>query len=1004
MKRVIFIVTIMILATLSSVATDKSFYFIGKATKNGVYLRWDAIEGNFPKDSDIEQIVLSRDDINISTFNPNEIMDEKQIKELYALPENEKSLKSIISSISKNDDSICSGANLGNYASKIRLCMQNNMWRYLTSKVDFNIARVGYRAYLDKTPLTHSVTYKLIAIKHNNSQIVETRLGKIEIDPSKTTSILGAKNFKQVRQSLACNAPEYAKDDYTVALSWENGGSKTDAFANSMMIAGYDLYRVKGSEEEYSTSNLATLVNSATVDDSGNYVFAGLEKVNDVPLLLANSQGEEKALFLETKEQLKKAGLKAGDSRWYYLVVRDFTGGYGATAKLKVTIPDLLAPVTPWGVRAIEHNKKVKLIWQNVNIPNYIEYYKNSKKFCNIGTLSTNERLHFVEKGGTCGINEMEANLNVDKYYIYRFDNSAEASKFQDSDLDGIGDLDDSEVCKTSSQKLNPPLVKIINANDFRGQKFITFVDNDVNKSKYYWYRIVSVRGQIGSIMTPPIRTMVPDRTLPKKIEVELKACSNAYVIEVVNKSTRYFAQDKTGLAKYLKIIQENRQKYIPIDNDGFANFPNWINTKLPLTIEFIDKKIDILASKKIGAGKSINRLFILNDCNAERGLEKVYDGEDIYSFPIINLKEPIKENECLEITQTINGKRYKKATICDKVDKIDTKELNISNMGKGEKFCLGINMINANNQYSPTTYSPCFGVVDQGKPDRPDMRKIKINGDNNITVSWVSSFEKIASTIVSIYNADDTNKSYLRSFPQPDHMNSVTMDKLLISKDIDIDTTQSQNWCAKVKSVGFNGKTSPWSSQKCTQDEIEENHKNLAWPKIDSVEESVEKVIFSYSYDPKFINNSLTTVIAEGEFTCVQDKSLDKQIEEKLQYLPLNFIFYRQSRQNNTWSDYIQVSPLIYKIKVVEKLSREIESYKPIHEVYRLEDNLRVHAYHYGCSPKNRHVIWHLIYNDNYPFRAGETYRYVKVNFDKNHEIKNYTVSNEVTTTQGDE
>ena len=1048
MKKLILIPIMILLATLSTFANDQSFYFIAKATNQGVYLRWDAVEGNFPKNSDIDLIVLKRNDVNISSFNPNDIMDIGQIEALYAKPSNQRSLKKIISSISKNDDTTCSGANLSNYASKIRACMQNNMWRYMASKVDFNIATIGYRAYLDTEATTNPTTYELVAVKIVNNVEVSQRLGKVVVNPNVPTTIKGAKNFKQIQQRKACNTPDYAKDDYTVALSWENGGEKTDAFANSIMLAGYDLYRVKDSENDI-VSDLSTLMSTATVNANGDYVFAGLEKVNDVPLLLANSEGEEDTLFLETKDKLKKDGLKSGDKRWYYLIAKDFTGEYGGKiAKLQVTIPDLLAPQTPWGIRAIEHNKKVKLIWENVNVTNYVKHYKNSRKFCNIGTLSPKERLRFVDKNGTCGTKEIEVNLDVDKYYIYRFTNPAKASKFVDSDLDGIGDLDETKenVCKNNNLngKFEPPLIKIIDANKFKNKEFITFVDKSVTDSKYYWYRVVAVRGNIGSIMSVPVRAMIPNRTLPNKVEVETKACSSKYIIASYSfdGNLDYLAYDKTGVAKNVRvkgiirlydgtILDSRGGIFLPVKENGLVDFPKkWGNCQFG-TIEFLDERGNVLASKTLCSNlldllsnsESTSMMNTTHKCKAREfyvlnendckynGLEKVNDGQDVYTFPIISFPK-LKDNECLEITQIVNNKRYKRATICDKIDKYNTQDLNLSNLGKGEKFCLGVNILNENNQYSPTTYLPCFGVVDQGKPNRPDMRSIKVNGEDNITVAWISPQEKVTSTVVSLYNEENKSQSYLRTFSHPDHINKVTMDTLTMSRDITgilTPTNKVQKWCAKVKSIGFNGKTSEWSSEKCTQNLEDEEKENLAWPEIKGVNK-LEDIKFSYYFDPNGISNNISTVLSEGNFTPVVNKSISKQIEEHLQYIALNFIFYRQSKKNinelgsmeilSNWSNFVQVSPLVDKIKVIKVLSNNPTGAGNI-AILELENNLRVTVY-YSTSKKISFAKWTLTYVDNYPFNADTIYRYVKVNFDKNHEIESYNVSNAVRTTQG--
>ena len=1031
MKKLILIIIMMLWATLSIFANDQSFYFIAKATNEGVYLRWDAVEGNFPKNSDIDWIVLKRDDVNISVFNPNTIMDTAQIEELYSKTSNQRSLKRIISTISKNNDATCSGANITNYASKIEACMQNNMWRYMASKVDFNIATIGYRAYLDTEATANPTTYELLAVKNVNDVNVTERLGKVVVNPTVNTTIKRAKNFKQILQSSGCNSPEYAKDDYTVALSWENGGVKTDAFANSIMLAGYDLYREKGTEnEEPILDDITTLINkpTTTVDANGNYIFAGLEKVNDVPLLLANSAGEDKTLFLETKNELKKAGLKPGDKRWYYLIAKDFTGQYGSMAKLRVVIPDLLAPQTPWGIRAIEHDKKAKLIWENVNVASYVNHYKNSRKFCNIGTLSPKERLRFVDKDGTCGTKEIEVNLNVDRYYVYRFTNPADAAKFADSDLDSIGDLDETKerVCKADSilnpnSKLDLPLVKIIDAKKFRNKKFITFVDDSVTDSKYYWYRVVAAKESIkkdgthyymGSIMSVPVRAMIPNRTLPNKVEVELKACSSKYIVASYSfdGNLNYLAYDKTGLAKNVRvsgaivmydgtIMEVPNGIILPVKKDGLVDFPGkWGNCQTGI-IEFLDEKGDVIASKTLCANPynecKAREFFVLSENSCEyNGLEKVNDGQDLYIFPIMIFPEIIKDNECFEVTETLNNKRYKRATICDKVDRYDTKELNLSNLGKGEKFCLGVNIINENNQYSPTTYLPCFGVVDEGKPNRPDMRKIRLQHENNITVKWVSPQEKVASTVVSLYNKDNKSQSYLRTFSHPDHINKVSMDTLEMTRDISgilNNVNRVQEWCAKVKSIGFNGKTSEWSSEKCTKNlpnGNEEKETNLAWPEIKEVSASTELMDFTVQ------DGIIRTPLAQGVILNEQNISTNKLLEEVVQ-LKEKVVFYRQSKENSGWSNYTQVSPLIDKIEILSELKKTNKDLDNLYKKFSLKNNLTL--YIYKIANENSRYMWIIYYNDMYPYKVNKSYKYVKVSFDKNYEVQKYTLSKDI-------
>ena len=1020
MRKVFLAISMMVLATLSLSANEEQFYFVAKPADEGVYLRWDVVEGNYPSSDEIDYMILRKNDQNISTFRPDGIMSVSQIRALYALPANQADLMSVIDMISKNDDPACSGANLSNYAEKIQGCMEDPMWRYMAMKAHFPLAVIGERAYLDRNPGTDPVTYELIAVKQNGASTLSKRLGKVVVDPTQRPMVLAAKNFKQVRQSSACNAPEYAKDDYTVSLTWENGGSQTDSFANSMLVTGYDIYRAKEGDQPLLQTEIADLVQNAQVDSNGNYVIPGLEKVNDVPVQLSNSEEEETPLFLETKDELEKAGLKPGDSRWYYLVPRDFSGHYGKMAHYKVTIPDLLPPVTPWGVHVIEHEGKAKLVWNNITAANYAKYYKRSRKFCNLNTLSSLKRLRFADKDGDCGVADVSVNLNVKKYYIYRFDNPADAAKFKDSDMDGIPDLEESpdDVCianqiTSANQYLARHLVAVLNASDFEGKEFVTFIDK-LAKSKYYWYRIASATETTPSILTPPIRAMIPDRTLPGKPEPELSTCSN-YIVSAysIEGETPYIAYDETGEAKEVKLTcmtnatyaLVSHDIYLPVGDDGYVK-SNGINLCQCAsgTISFLDEHRKVLAQKTLCSGCSrATEFYVLqeNDCRKFGGFKVVHHGEDIPYWPIADLSEPIAEDECVEFTVYIGGKRIKAVRNCKEKNHFDLSDLNLSNLGEGEKYCIGMTVYNANNQHSPTSYLPCFGVIDQHVPNKPSIRRL-IPNDNNVSVAWLSPQEKIAATIVKLYAQDDEKKVYLRTFAHPDHMEKAQKDGITMNVDILLDTpaTVGETWCAKAKSVGFNGKLSQWSEERCMQKGAQNvNTEALPWPKIPSVKKSGN---FNF-----VVNNSiLKTVLSEqnisvpgGDDGMTNKIILEREVEKKFRQNAFSFVLYRQMRENGIWSNFVQVSPLISdeNVKIVKVLFSKSVGDNMNAVFWELENGLYLSGVFTIYKNGGFSGTASLFYIDHYPYKNNRAYRYVKVNMDQDHEIVDYEISNRV-------
>ncbi|HHH51783.1 MAG TPA: hypothetical protein ENK76_05390, partial [Campylobacterales bacterium] len=577
MKKIITIILLFILTTLNIYSADKQFYFIGKYgrlgsisqeanNQTGIYLRWDLIEGTLP--INIKEIKLIRVDDNktLLDVNSSDKMSAKQIGDMFQSVGSQRRLFEIINSISKNDNPQCTNANIGNIGTKVLSCLRDNYWSFLASRVNFDIARARYRAYLD-TSFNKSklyIDYKLIGVKDNQSEIV---LGKTRVE-LKDTKVLSAKDFKQIIESK-CNDNRYALDDYRVGLSWKNGGANsTEFFANGLMVSGYDLYYTTKPIKDLDANFDAEHIDIMKIASNINHNSIGelnpkelkdkflLAKANETLITIGEKDTNgEKPLYLESMQTLKDRGFKANETRYYFLVARDFTGNYGDTIYIKVIIPDLLPPAKPINPRAIEDNNKTTILWDSVTPKNYLDYYTDMKACPN----RVNKRIRFVQKDEVCtNGNGVMLNFNVSKYFVYRFDNRKDIAGFEDKNLNGISDVYEelnSTTCK-AKKRLHRVYNRLVATVPQSNQKTIKFHDIGVTQGKEYWYKIVSVTdSNITSHFTSPIHAFVPRRELldapefnvtTKKLVIEEKLNNN-------DNELGYFLNNLTTKVKKVK-------------------------------------------------------------------------------------------------------------------------------------------------------------------------------------------------------------------------------------------------------------------------------------------------------------------------------------------------------------------------------------------------------------------------------------------------------------------
>ncbi|MGJ8670373.1 MAG: hypothetical protein ACSHXK_12845 [Oceanococcus sp.] len=455
-------------------AQSDQFYFLGSqqalgslsndaGTVPAVYLRWDSIEQDLP--SDITEVELLRNGIALPVFRgpAQGLMSASEIKDLYNQAGQGRRKAEMLARLSDEAAAQTGGSQINNqnFASVIHNRLQSDpLWNQLASRLDFNIARARYRAYLDRdvAGLSYPIIYELRGLgKDSGGNDVSVRLGRIEIVDASHRPVPPAADFRQVH-TARCDAPEYSLDHGSVALTWTHGGlspigqnppqsTALDNFLASLAVSGYDLYRSRDNVDANVAPvalDIASLARSSGHDARGQIHLDGLEKVNDQAVVVSARQTEQDFVqHRQTRIELNAANLQPGDARDYYLVPRDYAGQYGPTVVTRVVVPDLLKPEAPWEISLRQNSEKDELMlrWDAVNVANYLQRHGATRKICNADTARSSQRVAWVDKDEQCGVaTPREVNLDVGGYLVYRFERFDQAARFMDSDGDGYSD------------------------------------------------------------------------------------------------------------------------------------------------------------------------------------------------------------------------------------------------------------------------------------------------------------------------------------------------------------------------------------------------------------------------------------------------------------------------------------------------------------------------------------------------------------------------------------
>ena len=911
MKNITILITFILLLTTSLWSTDRQFYFVGKherlgsissegGTESGIYLRWDLIEGEFP--SDIKNISLIRiDDAEHNTTLPlgeednnysvrgDEVMSPSDISTLFQGVGTERRLFEAVEFISKNTNPNCSHATISNIGDKIHGCLESNYWSFLASRVNFAVAESRYRAYLDTTFDKKKSSIKYMLLGDNG-----------EVDASKKTIILGettvlkgnskilpAKDFKQVIESR-CNDNRYALDDGRVGLSWKNGGeNSTEAFTTSIVISGYDLYYSTKPASELPTNfdktvdirKFASYVNhnsQGEVDLKEKYHLA---KANDTLITLGTQETDgKKPIYIESMKTLKKRGFKVGEKRYYFLVPRDFTGNYGETKSLLVTIPDLLPPLAPINPRAIEKDGKSKLIWNSVNLKNYALYVNHRMKSCNVATLQS-KRVQFVSSDEPCQEGKgVIVSFNVAKYYVYRFDNVKEAESFQDLDLDGYDDNrePESELCKFNSRLGNAKKYLVAVVEHKAQVEKTVYEESHSTKSREYWYRVVSVSDRnIISPMTAPVRIFIPKReTLPAP-KVTYK--HERFTVDKVrvDGGSLQFAFDTTSQAKMVKVRYLSRAFVHNVEAQKFflsSRLKNFLlqNKEGQVEVIFYKNEHRVLGRKFIKASELFNfkveeTTIVVPDGVDEKGTPKTKLSKTFLGYKIVSVKNRLilkmrvevledsektggeciirefeddyykknienKKGVCMQGTRALGNRRYKKEKDChlQKVKKICVDEESNELESITEQIVTDSGLMSHQTHFS---YFP--NSLNVLKPHIPALISMEVLQNEKLAkVKFTSQVERVSGTMFYLFNKDKNITQTVTST----HLNNRPDEVLTVEINASEELNQYDRWCIKAKTIGVDGQMSKWSPTLCQDATLVESDPNLlSWSSIEN-------------------------------------------------------------------------------------------------------------------------------------------------------------------------
>ena len=902
-QQILSLCIFVVITTSSLFAKEDQFYFMARQAPSGsitnegqqsnvVYLRWDSIEGTLP--SDIVSFRLLRNNVPVSEsdFPAHSVMSVADLNKLYIGSAQKRRKLEIVTklnelAVSKGDS--FSASNFATYLhgliSPLSKNTYNPLWAFLGSQTDFNIAQARYRGWIDILPSTEIVEYELLAV---NSVGNTVRLGFTRVDRSVETVLLGATKLEQIRNSTTrCDYPEDAKDHYTVSLNWLSPGGEltvTDNFAAKLYISGFDLYRTRnnlaGDVKQAPARDIASLAAQVSSDSRGNPNFGDLERIN-TSLIIDSGDVAGEAKWREARDLLKRAGLKPGDRRAYYLVARDFTGNYGPTIEAIVEVPRTTRPPVPWNIRtfsdqtssaanlpssAFSSPDALLLGWDKVDLNNYTRMFQGTRKYCNMAEAQQTGILEFVGIDQDCNSDlHSSVRLDVEGYRIYRFIDFDVAGHFIDSDGDGYADSDERQLemqCDASNHPagaikyLAPEAdVQVINmaGGDLSLNKPARVRLRDKvpanKKGTVYWYRIASVvklsdTEERLSFLSAPQRGFFPDRTPPEEPIVKvLKPRDTPTGCKLINDPNKSW-----NFKEKLRLAGESPYQFdLTCSGNKLTTFSELVSAKNGVLCRLISERsecskgsqvsLEMKYSEDIGFSCEVNIPNDIAFCSSgDVEIVPTYEyvddvlAGDLVSSVLIDVK-PKSPDHCVALFETIDGSSTRVASSCD-VGGINY----ISDSGL---FCGYAVSMDENNNISTTVPIPCSLAPTNPKAlGAPQILSFDVN-DSKATFTFRLPSEQAAVTMIKLIHETakgETNRT-ISSTPS---INTKLGE--IVTHTADVGTLQGSKdrFCLSLKAIARSSDNSSlnssWGKQRCYErlsGGVEDVPTYLPWPLV---------------------------------------------------------------------------------------------------------------------------------------------------------------------------
>lgn len=982
MMKILMIMLLGLTAAATAAPTDQ-LWFTGKRAPldafsegaGAVHLRWGVTEGELPADVVRFEIEIEGEAVFETPAQPRP--SAADVRAAYApYPRHQALAAARIREAGEARDfaSVTADRVAGRDANDAH-------WRRLAGRLDPVLAQLSGRGVILRDGANG--TYRLFAVAADRRRAL---LGEVTIGANATVA-QAPDDARQVFELGRCDGPEVGRADGVVALTWQLPGAprSVDRLAYGLDLAGFELYRADAAQTDVDAADFPRLGAGAALDGSGMPRLAGLTRVNTSPIAPTpapeggkdaryKAYNPDFAQWLETADEIAKAGLKPGDTRAYFIVARDVTGNFGGAARVDVTVPDALAPPAPWSVRALPQqtdargSESLRLIWWHVDARNFHDA-RPGRTWCNLATAATDGRLSFAGGDGDCATPAGVVNVNVASYKVYRFDDQVRAAQFTDTDGDGVSDAAErdqqagnlstpGQACDPDAQPVNainylvPGVVPRVTRRN--GRAVVEVIDPlgpTLRKDTHYWYRIAAVgrNGRIG-VLSAPIRGFFPDLSKPARLDAADMQAGYCPIRVTAGQRLGSTAVviDETALAVEAEFICNGEYRYAReplIELDGQRGVIVPVPRRCNSTVRLYDASGRVIAQAQYTRPELPEResdpgfnVRVFQDC---ANPEALVDGQTAPTPHLFRVPLNMPPRTCVDLMRTINGRRERLTTLCTPGEAWYSELRPLS----GALACYSAQPVNDNGVTGTLIPLPCVRAPEVAAPAAPSLDSFIFEGRRAI-VNWRAPATHIGGILlewrqVSGDGAGDVSGAKYVSAPgdtTPGSGFTTTFDVPALGPD-------TERWCVRARSFGRGGdplgQTSDWSADLCIDRAAPGTPlpQFLGWPAVSRARDAGTlavryleadqapvialsdldtPVVLPAACEVRNSRNQLVDRVCGGDDACVAGEPhvyLDCGICGRIDAAlgdNRRFVVYRQRRDDGAHTAYAQVSPRI--------------------------------------------------------------------------------------------